>query len=1171
MTNLLLTDTRTLFAIVSDRPLGDTDRGLVCTVCGHGRWVKVASGPWTGTRPDRVTPFSTNATDILRGMGVDAVTRVEVFRKTDAGTAADPMLERTYNNIGTDIFDAGELPQDPEGVADIASYSLAKGLSLSTAEIAYLQDLADRRGRPLTAAEVYGFAQVNSEHCRHKIFNGQFTAPAGPLPHSLMDMIRSTSRGRANLVSAYADNSAVMRGWPVQSFAVDADRNYTTRPTDVHWILKAETHNFPTTVEPFNGAATGTGGEIRDRMCTGTGSLALAGTAVYMTAPPDIPCLHESAPHRPWLYNSPARILVRASDGASDFGNKFGQPLVCGLCVCMEGRDSDGSLRSYDKAVMMAGGVGLVHASRAHKESVRPGDVLIVLGGANYRIGLGGGSVSSADTGSTARTVELQAVQRADPQMQRRVANVVRHIVETEMSGVRAVHDLGAGGNLNALAELMQGVGGRVELSAFATGEPLTALEILCNESQERIAMAVDPQAVEPLREICRREGVLMTVAGTATGDGKITFAYNGNVVFDLDSADLFARLPRKIIQAARPYDLYTNAFIDTLSDPTVGCKSWLTDKVDRSVTGLVAQQQCVGPLQLPIADCAVVASDFTGTRGVATAIGTAPRLALTDPAASARASVAKALVKLVCADVDLDSVVLSANWMWPCGDSGDNGALYQAVEALADFCREIGVAVPTGKDSLSMTQSYPDGTSVKAPGTVIVTAAAPVADVRKTTSSVLVDTPSRIALMPLGHALDGAELRGRLQTVRSLCSSGQVHAMHHVGSGGIITALLEMAFADNDCGGMSIDGAVDLDDETPALIMQVSEGELPAPIRIIGDHTESRELIIKYGDGRADTILDIDSCRERWAEPSFEMDALQTSASCNLERRRQFGRQPLRWRIPEDIAAKTAAFRTPAVTTGAPVAAVIRDKGSNGERELAAALAAAGFAVRDVTMTDIAAGREDLADVRMAAFCGGFTNADVFGASTGWAAQIQHNARVQEVFRRFFARTDTLSLGICNGCQLMVRLGIFDGVSGTDINNVSMRENLSGRFESAFLGVSIQDSPSVMLRPLAGAQLGVWIAHAQGRFTSTMPISSLPNACVAMRYAYADYPGNPNGSDGAVAALCTPDGRHLAMMPHPERALRPWQCAFYPGGAGAGDYTPWALAFRAAYKWCCQ
>lgn len=1120
---------RNIYCVVASAKLNADEVVLLAEILRAKPLDAAPSGPFVGPRKGLVTPWSTNVVEVAHNVGLDKVSRIERF--TRGAAAEDRMVESVYENL-SEAFAEMETPAtEADAVGDIESFGQRYGLSLSADEVAYLQGL----GRTLTASEVYGFAQINSEHCRHKIFNGRFIVDGEEKTLSLFDMIRSTTAASPQMVyGAYSDNSAVMHGFDIESFSpatATAPSLYGLEKRSVKWTLKAETHNFPTTVEPFNGAATGTGGEIRDRLCTGRGSIPLAGTAVYMT----------SINKRAEALHSPESLLVRASDGASDFGNKFGQPLICGSVLTFE-QDTSAGIRGYDKVVMMAGGVGYVAADCADKRKPEAGMAIVVMGGDSYRIGMGGGSVSSmsGEGGKRCNSLALNAVQRANPEMQRRIANVIRALAERGAPGVTAIHDHGAGGHVNALSELMAHCGGRVDMSKLTKGDPsLTDMELLCNESQERVALAVSADALPMLTAIADRERVPLSVVGRIENTGRIVYEQPSSKAFDFSTDELFGMTPQKVMigttsRAAKPEKesrIVTPATVEF--SVSAGCKEWLTSKVDRSVGGLVTQQQCVGKLQLPLADCGVTAVSFTDNRGLATSVGYAPTEALTDVRASVRLAVTRALTNIVGAKIEggLSGIVLSANWMWPTDTEDDCADLYAAVEACADFCRELGVAIPTGKDSLSMTQKYADGTVVRAPGTVIISAAGAVADVGRTVNPVLKGCGTMLYYVPFDG--DASHVRHSFDAIQEC----EALAVHDVGTGGLFVTLIEMTFA-NVHGGIEVTCDVDLGSEAPGVVVETA-----SKINVgtcIGRTIAERELRI------AGMVYDIDDLRSRWYDVSARMDALQSNPATAALRRCNLGRQPLAFGFADSLKVKNNYL-----CRGGRRAAVIREKGSNGEREMAYALYAGGWDVLDITMTDLCEGRATLEDVSLAVFCGGFTNSDVLGAAHGWAVTLEKNAVASAAVKRFFERPDTMSLGVCNGCQLMVELGIFNTATTT----VRMEHNTSGRFESAFVSVDIAKSPSRMLNELQDTTLGVWTAHAEGRF-----VIEGPDVNVAMRYHYAEYPGNPNGTEGAVAGIVSADGRHLAIMPHPERSVQGRQCAYWPY---TEEYTPWLRLFK--------
>ena len=1182
------------------------------------------SGFFVGPRKEMITPWSTNAVEITQNMGLSGISRIEEYFPVASGTAEhDEMLQRMYHGLSQSIFTSGLKAEPIRKIENLEEYNEQEGLALSKEEIEYLKAVEKDMGRQLTDSEVFGFAQINSEHCRHKIFGGTFIIDGKEQPSSLFQMIKKTTREHpGKIISAYKDNVAFAEGPVIEQFAPeDHSRSDFFRIKDVESVisLKAETHNFPTTVEPFNGASTGTGGEIRDRMGGGVGSMPIAGTAVYMTSYPRTEAGREweqVLPVRKWLYQTPGQILIKASNGASDFGNKFGQPLICGSVLTFEHKEGDEKY-GYDKVIMLAGGVGTGTRRDCLKGTPEKGNKIVVMGGDNYRIGLGGGSVSSVDTGRYSSGIELNAVQRANAEMQKRVYNVVRALCEEEENPIVSIHDHGSAGHVNCLSELVEDCGGLIEMDKLPIGDKtLSAKEIIANESQERMGLLIQEKAIDHVRQIAERERAPMYVVGETTGDARFAFVQKDGVrPFDLAVSQMFGSSPKTYMVDKTVERRYENVTYDAaelqeyvtrvLQLEAVACKDWLTNKVDRSVTGRVARQQCVGELQLPLSDCGVVALDFRGTRGIATALGHAPQAGLADPAAGSVLSVAESLTNLVWAPLadGLDGVSLSANWMWPCrSQEGEDARLYKAVEALSDFCCALGVNVPTGKDSLSMTQQYPDGTKIIAPGTVIVSSGAQVSDVKRVVSPVLVNDEKKY-IYHIDFSFDRLKLGGSafaqsrnkvgsdvptvqnpdyfrdaFQAIQELIGKDLVLAGHDISAGGMITTLLEMCFSNVE-GGMELDfdGFKEEDlvkilfAENPGVIIQVRHKKEVEEILTdagigfvkLGHPVDERHILL-HKDG-ATYQFGIDHLRDVWYESSYLLDRKQSLNGCAQERFRNYKEQPLEQCFLPGFTGRMKDYgidpdrRTPSGIR----AAIIREKGTNGEREMAYMLYLAGFDVKDVTMTDLVTGRETLEEVNFIVFCGGFSNSDVLGSAKGWAGAFLFNPKAKEALDRFYAREDTLSLGICNGCQLMLELGL---INPEDEKKPRMLHNDSRKFESRFLGLTIPTNRSVLLGSLSGTKIGVWVAHGEGKFS--MPYGEDHYNIVA-KYSYDAYPANPNGSDFSTAALCSRDGRHIAMMPHLERAFLPWQCADYPADRrGKDEVTPWIEAFVNAREW---
>ncbi|MHC1706210.1 MAG: phosphoribosylformylglycinamidine synthase [Bacteroidales bacterium] len=1177
-------------------------------------------GFFIGPRKEMVTPWSTNAVEITQNMGIKNISRIEEFHPVDVDNPHyDRMLQSLYPVLDQRIFHIEKQCDPVIPVEDIRSYNKNEGLALSEDEIIYLEELSRKMGRKLTDSEVFGFSQVNSEHCRHKIFNGLFILNGQEMPETLFQLIKKTSKIHKNrLVSAYTDNVAFIEGPTIQQFAPERqDRAdyFCERSINSVISLKAETHNFPTTVEPFNGAATGSGGEIRDRMAGGKGSIPLAGTAVYMTSYPrpveGRPW--ETDPPRNWLYQSPEEILIKASNGASDFGNKFGQPLINGSVLTFEQQDW-GQQYGFDKVIMLAGGIGYARKEDSLKGQPETGDKIIVLGGDNYRIGMGGGAVSSVATGEYGNQIELNAVQRSNPEMQKRVFNAIRAMAESEINPVVSIHDHGAGGHLNSLSELIESKGGIVYINKLPVGDPtLSAKEIIGNESQERMGLVMKPEDAKILHQICDRERAPFYEAGEVHDNHQLVFI-NENTAekpIDLKLEDMFGKPPRTILTDVRVhrthhalnYDpsLWKEYLESVLQLEAVGCKDWLTNKVDRSVTGRVALQQTAGSIQLPVNNLGITCLDYQGIKGIGTALGHAPVAGMIDPETGSRLAVAEALTNLVWAPIEqgLPGVSLSANWMWPAKQQGEDERLYRAVKSLSDFCISLGINVPTGKDSLSMTQKYPDGKQVISPGTVIVSAVAEISDVKKAVTPVIKPVPySEIIYIELSgpnHYLGGSSLAQALNqlgntaadvedahyfakgfsAIQELINNGLILAGHDISSGGLITSLLEMTFP--CAGGIAADltpmGGDDIISilfcEKPGVLIQIYESELVEEIldrnEIIyfnlGRPIEERKLKIRINNAALEP-LDIDQYRDIWFKTSYLLDRKQCGPELALQRYHNYKNLPLEYIYPAQFTGQADYLKLPHKRDRRLTAAIIREKGVNGDREMAFSLYYAGFEVKDVHMTDLIQGRETLEDVNMIVFVGGFSNSDVLGSAKGWAGAFLYNEKAKTALEKFYARTDTLSLGVCNGCQLMVELGL---LYPEHKEMPTMQVNKSGKFESQFLTIEIPDNQSVMFQSLAGSRLGIWVAHGEGKFN--FPYEE-DKYYITARYSYPMYPGNPNGSQYNTAAISSADGRHLAMMPHLERAIFPWQWAHYDWSRKDDSITPWVEAFVDARRW---
>jgi phosphoribosylformylglycinamidine synthase len=1178
-------------------------------------------GIFVGPRKEMITPWSTNAVEITQNMGIEAIQRIEEFipsvsKKPDF----DPMLQALYKNLDQKIFTINKTPDPVLLIDNISEYNKKEGLALNNDEVLYLDELSKSIGRKLTDSEVFGFSQVNSEHCRHKIFNGIFVINGVEKESTLFQLIKNTTHlNRNKVISAYKDNCAFVQGPVVEQFApVTQDKSDFFSIKDFESVLsiKAETHNFPTTVEPFNGAATGTGGEIRDRIAGGKGAFPIAGTAVYMTSyprPNGARSWEEATKPRAWLYQTPEDILIKASNGASDFGNKFGQPLICGSVFTFE-HFENGKKYGFDKVIMLAGGIGLGKKKDSGKDIPEKGDLVVLLGGDNYRIGMGGGAVSSVDTGHFESSIELNAVQRANPEMQKRIYNAIRALSESEINPVVSIHDHGAGGHLNCLSELVEATGGRIDISKLPIGDPtLSAKEIIGNESQERMGLVIKKKDIEKLKKIAERERAPFYVIGEVTGDDRFTFEnpVTGEKPIDIMLDSLFGNPPKTVMNDTTEVSDFKALVYEkdqiykyveqVLQIEEVACKDWLTNKVDRSVTGRLAKQQCAGPLQLPLNNLGAISLDYRGKSGMATSIGHAPAAGLIDPAAGSVLSIAESLTNIIWAPLadGLKSVSLSANWMWPCKNRGEDSRLYDAVKAASDFAIGLGINIPTGKDSLSMTQKYGNEV-VYSPGTVIISAAAEVKDIRKIVEPVILNDPyTSLLYIDMSHdslktgGSSFAQIINKLGTkaptvkdpsyfsdvfnsIQELIVNGKIISGHDISAGGMITTLLEMCFS-NISGGITVNlTALDEDDiikllfsQNPGIIIQVKDEDEMADFLLergisyfsIGHPILERTLIVKNIDETFD--FDIDALREKWFSTSYLLDRRQCGPEHAKERFENYPKHELDLKL----GAFKGSFKSLGISPDRRKkrgiqAAIIREKGVNGDREMAYALYLAGFDVKDVHMTDLIAGRETLEDVGMIVFVGGFSNSDVLGSAKGWAGAFRYNEKARKTLENFYKRTDTLSLGVCNGCQVMAELGL---IYPEHKETPRLLLNKSHKFESGFLAVKILKNNSVMLENLEGMELGIWVAHGEGQFKLPYPESKYQ---IPMKFSHHTYPANPNGSDYDVAGLSSADGRHLVMMPHLERAYFPWQCGYYPLERKNDEVTPWLQAFVNARKW---
>ena len=1170
----------------------------------------VIKSKYIGPKRTMITPWSTNAVEITQNMAISGIKRIETYVLfSKQNKVFDPMLFEKYNQLDQSLFLNTLKPKPIIEICDIKTYNENEGLALNDAEINYLEQLSVKLNRKLTDSEVFGFSQVNSEHCRHKIFNGKFIIDGLEKDSSLFKLIKTTSELNPNeIVSAYKDNVAFVEGPKVEQFApseADIPSYFEKSSFNSVISLKAETHNFPTTVEPFNGAATGSGGEIRDRLAGGKGSLPLAGTAVYMTSYPRIDSNRSWVKKpRKWLYQSPLDILIKASNGASDFGNKFGQPLIAGSVFTFEHNESNKNL-GFDKVIMLAGGIGYGKRNQSIKDTPKEDDIIVVLGGDNYRIGMGGAAVSSTETGKYNSGIELNAIQRSNPEMQKRVANTIRAFVESDNNTIVSIHDHGAGGHLNCLSELVEETGGIIELDQLPIGDQtLSAKEIIGNESQERMGLIISEKNYHKLKRIADREKTPCYKVGKVKNNKKFIIkssSENKNPI-ELSLSDFFGNSPQTIMKDSSinfkfqelKYDdtKLDQYLVNVLSLESVACKDWLTNKVDRCVTGKVAKQQCVGALQLPLNNCGVMALDYKGINGVATSIGHSPISSLIDPNAGSRNAIGKALTNIIWAPLEkgLKSVTLSANWMWPCNNPGEDARLYQAVESCSNFAIDLGINIPTGKDSLSMKQKYEDK-EVISPGTVIISAAANCDNINNVVEPVFKnnnDSIYYIDLSKMNYNLGGSALAQTLgyignqssdikdskyfkkafEVFQNLIKKDLISSGHDISSGGLITSLLEMCFSGTNIGA-KIDVSILKENDIIKLFFNENIGLIFQGEKEIENVFKSESIeFYKIGEVNSSGILEIlknnnsyefgiSKYRDIWYKSSYLLDIHQSGEKKAKERFENYKKQPLNFNFPKKFKGTKNVFNSNSKIK----AAVIREKGSNSEREMAYAMNLAGFEVKDVHMTDLISGRETLEDINFIVAVGGFSNSDVLGSAKGWAGSFIYNEKARKSLMNFYSRKNTLSLGVCNGCQLFMELGL---LHPEHKEKPKMIHNDSNKFECVFTSVKIQKNTSVMFKSLSGSKLGIWSAHGEGKFN--LPYSEDKYKIVG-KYGYKAYPANPNGSNFNTAIISNKDGRHIAMMPHLERSTFPWNWPYYPENRN-DKVSPWFLAFENARNW---
>lgn len=1242
-----------------------------------------------GPRLSFTTAWSANAVSICKACGLAEVTRIErsrrymLFVKGDdpcldasqlelfAALVHDRMTECIYpsklttfetNVVPEPVF---QVPVMEKGQEALEAINQQMGLAFDAFDLKYYTSLFrnDIKRNP-TNVELFDIAQSNSEHSRHWFFKGELIIDGKSVPKSLMDLVKDTLRANpSNSVIGFSDNSSAIRGFEAKVLRPQIPGSPSPLETctrDLDLLFTAETHNFPCAVAPFPGAETGAGGRIRDTHATGTGSLVVASTAGYcvgnLQLDGGIAPWEDSSFVYPNNLASPLQILIDASDGASDYGNKFGEPLIQGFTRTFGMKLPNGERREWLKPIMFSAGIGQIDHEHVRKGEPEPSMLVVKIGGPAYRIGMGGGAASSMVSGQNDAQLDFNAVQRGDAEMAQKLYRVIRACVEMgENNPIVSIHDQGAGGNCNVVKEIIYPKGAEIDIRSIVVGDnTLSVLEIWGAEYQEQDALLIKPEHEHLLRGICDRERVSMAVIGSISGSGKIILvdslaiseaSANGlpppSPAVDLDLEKVLGDMPRKSFEFVRqppprePLDLAAgvtvmDALKRVLHLPSVCSKRFLTTKVDRCVTGLVAQQQTVGPLQLTLSNVAVIAQTYAGITGGACAIGEQPIKGLLDPKAMARLAVGEALTNLVWAKVTaLEDVKASGNWMYAAKLDGEGACMYDAAVALRDAMIDLKIAIDGGKDSLSMA-AQAGGELVKAPGDLVISVYASCPDITKTVTPDLklgdkgvllyIDLANgkrRLGGSALAQVfdqigdvcpdLDDVSYLGKVFTaVQGLVDRKGISAGHDISDGGIVVALLEMAFAGN-CGlrvslqtsdkmqSMGLPLFETLFAEELGLLLEVEHDKQDETIAelasagvscvVIGHVTASPTINITV-NGHQCLSASTMELRDIWEETSFMLERLQRLDSCvEAEQQGLKSRRVPSWNLSFTPSKTSEKFL---VSKNKPKVAIIREEGSNGDREMSAMVYSAGFEPWDISMSDLLTQKICLKDFRGVVFVGGFSYADVLDSGKGWAATIRFNDALLQQFKEFYKRPDTFSLGVCNGCQLMALLGWIPGVEADDLqtNNADRAQprfihNESGRFECRFSSVTIKDSPAIMFEGMSGTTTGIWVAHGEGRalFPDQTVMNKVMNSNLApLRYCddsgevTETYPFNPNGSPSGIAALCSPDGRHLAMMPHPERCFLMWQYPWYPKdwkNVDPAGPSPWMRMFQNARDWC--
>jgi phosphoribosylformylglycinamidine synthase len=1208
-----------------------------------------------GPRMNFATAYSTNIVAICQTCGLEKVTRIERSRRYSLSPEApmgrfiqehhDRMTECLYDQP-LQTFETGILP---EPIFEIPLMEKGPDALLEIPGLAmdewdrnlYYDYFVKEEGRNPTIVEIRDLDNANSEHSRHGYFKGRQIINGVVMPETLLNIVKSTLKANpSNSLIAFKDNSSGIKGydcWTILPEQPGKPSPFRKEKVRYHILFTAETHNFPTGVAPFPGAETGTGGRIRDVQATGKGGLVVAGTAAYCVANLLIPGYDLPWEDKKSVYlanlASPLTIEIRASDGASDYGNKFGEPVILGFTRSFDQRLPSGERWAWVKPIMFTGGIGQIDDRHIEKDEGKKGMLIVQVGGPAYGIGVSGGSASSKLQGENEEELDFNAVQRGDAEMEQKMNRVIRACIEMGATNpIVSLHDQGAGGPANVLKELVEKAGGRIELRQIKLGDPtLSVLKIWIAEYQERCGFLISSERIEEFQSICEREKVNCEILGEVTGEGRFVVhdAKDDSTPVNLNLAKVLGNMPQKTFKdersevPPRPLQLPEGLSVETalsrvLRNVAVGSKRFLTNKVDRSVTGLIARQQCCGPLQLTVGDVAVISQSHFGLTGAATSIGEQPIKMLVDPKAGARMAVGEALTNIMWAKIsDLEEIKCEANWMWAPKLPGEGSALYDAVCAMRDLMIQLGIAVDGGKDSLSMATRIGDEI-VKSPRELVISAYATMPDITKVVTPdikkpgqsqlifvEIAQQRARLGGTALAHVYgqignespdvdDPEMLKQAFQAIQKLMAENLILAGHDISDGGLITTVLEMAFSGN-CGlDIQMSGPWTplerLFAEELGVVIECHPNDVRKVLDIlnsfgirssqIGKTTEEKRIVITY---HSQKVLDSDMrvLRQWWEETSYQIERLQMNAECaDQERKNIFDRKGPTYVIPFTPEPTQGPFFE---VKNKPEVAILREEGSNGDREMTSAFYQAGFSPWDVTMTDLISGRITLERFRGLVAVGGFSYADVPESAKGWAAAIRFNERLRRMFDDFYRRPNTFSLGVCNGCQLFALLGWIPWLGIPDSNQPRFIQNLSGRFESRWVTVKLLESPAIMFKGMTGSTLGIWVAHGEGRLQfpdPTLMDEVINKKLVSVVFVddegevagkgSGSYPFNPNGSPKGIAGVCTQDGRHLAMMPHPERAFLKWQWPWMPSDLNDGlKASPWIRMFQNAREWC--